>query len=536
MDGNEKAGFKPDTSGNAGFEGANRALLTRYEAGISRFAFGFTAEQDAGESFTSRGKAFRPDFTSAFLQFHGSGVFRKIIIGDFKATWGQGLMLGCFGARKGSQVLISPEASGLKKYSSASENGFFRGTGTTLGYGNFSLEMFASALKTDAALHKISDDSSSISWFNSPDISGLHRSSEEKEKKDAILCKSFGGHAELRKKNIVWGISYLNQQYSHQWIRKSTAYTQEIFPAGTYLQNFGSDFKASLGKVAVFSEIAFDAKARMALFGGILAELHPLVRLSLIYRNYQPDYLGIRSSGFGESSGTKNEEGFYLGLQMYPWKFLKVDFYADNYSFPFLKYNSTSPYSGNDYLLNFSIYPKRDFIVNLRFRHEKNQNRSATCITGIDPMETAKKGSYRLELNYELNKNTKLRSRLEFSSYKSAQEPVSIGYYSGHDLSLQTSSQKYKLWFRYAIFDIPKWENRIYAYENDVLGSFSVPSFNSKGARFIIMGKTDLFPGLELSLRYSVSGFRGIKTWGSGNDEVKGGRDSFYTLQVRVRM
>jgi hypothetical protein len=536
LDGNKKAGFVTDSTGTRDFQGKNRALLVRYEASLSLFTFGFTSEQDPGESFTPRGKKFCPDFNSAFIEYKGSGPVKKLILGDYKASWGQGLVMGGYGTRKGSQVLLSPQTAGLRKYSSAGENDFFRGAATSLGWRNVNLDLFVSNLKIDASLQSYTSESDSFSYFSSPDASGLHRSLSELEKKDAVVCNSFGGHAQLSTNNSTWGISYLQQQYSHLWIRNSTAYSQEIFPAGTNFRNLGSDFKVSLGKIALFGEIAADTKLHTAVFGGILAELHPLVRLSMVYRNYQPGYLGIRSSGFGESQGTKNEEGFYIGLQVYPWKNLKVDIYADNYSFPFLRYTSTNPYSGNDYLLNLSFYPKREFMVNIRFRYEKNQNRSSTSTTGVDRMEKAQKGSYRLEMNYELNEKVKLKSRFEFSYFQSGQQKTTIGFYSGHDIGLMSPSQKYKLWFRYAIYDIPEWENRIYAYENDVLYSFSVPAFNSKGTRFIIMAKTDIFQGLELSIRYALSQFQGMRTWGSGNDRVSSGDDPFLTVQLRVKM
>jgi len=256
----------------------------------------------------------------------------------------------------------------------------------------------------------------------------------------------------------------------------------------------------------------------------------------MAYRKYHPGYLGIKSSGFGESSGTKNEEGYYLGLQMYPWKYMKVDFYADRYSFPFLRYTSTSPYSGNDYLLNLEFYPDREFIINMRLRYEKNQSRSSDGTVGIDRMEAVKKSSCRLELKYELSEYVSLKSRLEFNYLQSGRAVITKGFYSGHDMGFNSSSGRYKLWLRYAMYDIPEWENRIYAYENDVLYSFSVPAFNSKGTRFILMGKAELFPGLELSVRYALSQFRGIKTRGTGDDAVSSGKDAYWTIQLRFKI
>jgi hypothetical protein len=390
-------------------------------------------------------------------------------------------------------------------------------------------------MKIDAVLHERINDSIPVWYFNSPDASGLHRSDDENKKKDALTISSFGGHTKYADNKMALGLTYLNQQYSQEYIRKNTSYTQEIFPAGFNIQNIGSDFRISLGKIVLFSEIAADTKARIAIFGGLQVELHPLIRFSMVYRNYQPDYLGLRSSGFGESRGTKNEEGYYLGLQMYPWKYLKVDAYADHYSFPFLRYNSTNPFAGNDYLLSLTFYPAREFIITMRFRYEKTQNRSSDFLTGIDLMETLRKGGYRLELNYELSRNIKLKSRVEFSYVRNAKQPVTTGFYSGHDMGYISGTGKIRLWLRYAVYDIPGWDNRIYAYENDVQSSFTVPALSSKGTRFIIMGKADIFKGLEFSMRYALSQFQGIKIIGTGNDEVRTGSDSNWTIQIKYK-
>ncbi len=536
VDGNTKSGFIPDTSGRSDFQGDNRALMLRYEAGISNIGFGFTMDQDAGESFHTESRKFVPDFNSAYLEYRSRGALKKIVVGDYRVSWGQGLVLGGYGTRKGTQVLISPVTTGIKKYSSAGENDFFRGVAGSWEWGNFNIDLFASRMRTDAGLHFPDNDSLQDSYFTSPDASGLHRTQSELSKKDAVKSSCLGAHTHFRRGNYVWGLSYLNQQFSHTWVRNSTAYTGETFESGTNLQNFATDFKASLGKASVFGELAADTKGRMALFGGVLAELHPLVKVSMVYRNYKPDYLALRSSGFGESQGTKNEKGYYLGLQLYPWKYLKAELYADHYSFPFLRYTSTSPYSGNDYLLNLSFYPTREFTLAIRLRYEKTRERSTSTITGIPAMETVQKGGSRLELNYVMSKNLKLKSRIEFSYYQVVRESMSIGFYSGHDMSFASNSQKYRLWLRYAVFDIPGWDNRIYAYENDVLYSFSVPAFNSRGSRFIIMGKAELLPGLELNLRYAITQFQGIRTWGSGSDEISSGMDSYLTFQMRLKL
>lgn len=531
----KKAGFIADSTGRTLFAGSNRILRTRYEASLSDFSFSLVSDQDAGESFQSGGKFFCPDYMSAALEYKGSKAIKKIIVGDYKAGWGQGLILGGFGKRKGLPVLISPETNRIKKNSSGDENNFFRGAAISFEKNKMELSLIASRHHIDANIHN-SADSASDKWFSAPDESGLHRSTAELNKKDALLLNVLGAHAEYKTQVASFGISYLNSKYDASWVRNSTAYTQEYFPAGEVIQNFGSDFRASMGKIAVFGEAAADCKGRLALFASALAELSPLFRLSLTYRYYQPDYLASMASGFGENQGTKNEEGFYLGLEMYPWKYLKAELYADTYSFPFLRYNSTNPYSGTDYFMNFEIYPSRDFTCTLRFKFEQSQNRSDKCRTGIDLMDTTEKGNFRLSLVFKPYEKIEIKSRLEISSYKEAKEAVSRGYYSGHDIGCRDISGRYSLWIRYAIYDIPRWENRIYAYENDVLYSFSVPAFSSKGTRFVILGKAEIIRGVEVSARYALSQFGTKKERGTGGDYLIGDSDSFLTFQIKIRM
>ena len=45
-------------------------------------------------------------------------------------------------------------------------------------------------------------------------------------------------------------------------------------------------------------------------------------------------------------------------------------------------------------------------------------------------------------------------------------------------------TQKVKITARYAIFDIPDYDARIYAYENDILGYFSIPPYFGTGSRY----------------------------------------------------
>ena len=82
-------------------------------------------------------------------------------------------------------------------------------------------------------------------------------------------------------------------------------------------------------------------------------------------------------------------------------------------------------------------------------------------------------------------------------------------------------------------FETDDYNSRIYAYENDVLYSFSIPAFSDKGIRYYFNLNYD--PGKKLSiwLRWAQTIYRNRITVGSGLDEIQGNKKTELKLQVR---
>lgn len=533
---NYRKGFRPDTSGNIAFEGNRLYMLTRYEANTGRFRIGYTAEKDPGECMIKNEYISFPDFNSAFLEYKGTGHLRKLILGDYTTCWGLGLIAGGSGAMKGTPVLASPSAGGIRKYSSSGETGFLRGSALSLRNKNLSLDLILSKCRQDASLKLLPDQTDSMLVFTSVNTSGLHRTPAEKAKKEVLTQFTAGIHGSVSLKRAEWGFTCLQSIYDQTWNRKITQWTSEIHSGGKPMGNFGIDYRASLGKMAVFAELASDFELRMALTAGILAELHPMVRLSLLYRKYHPSYLGIYAAGFGETSAARNEEGYYMGIQFYPWKYLKAECYADHYVFPTMKYNAPGPGSGSDYRINLAFSINKDFKALLRLKYSRDQNRSMPPQNGIDRMDILKKTGCRFEIHYKPFECIALVSRAELNSSCNHYKSSGPGYYSGQDLRFDFIQQGFGIWLRYAVFDIPDFENRIYVYENDVPLSFSIPALTSRGSRILVMLQKDIWDYVEISFRYSLSLFEQTQTRGTGNESVTGTTDPEITFQLRCKL
>jgi hypothetical protein len=510
---NRKEGFRAGT--DIPFSGKNRYLLSKYQLSTGKkIAAGFTLEQDAGESFRS-GSHFRgPDFASGYILYDPGGLFNKIIIGDFRAGYGQGLILGGYPQKKGSEIIIKPAVTGIRKYSGSGENEFFRGAAVSLGRDHFRTDIFFSGMKRDASVHV-----DSCRYFESLTSTGYHRTVSEMEKKDALRQISCGINSSFRSRAFTAGFLFMGENYDADNVFSPDRFNEYRYPASGLILNAGTDYRINLPHAVLFGEAAISKNKKPAFTSGLIAELHPLLHYSLIFRKYDPGYTALRSAGFGEKSTTRNEEGIYTGFSFYPFSSLKLDVFADHYRFPFSDFSSAVPKNGSEYLLNCSLSKKSSCTISARFRLEKNQKLVQENETGIGILTSSTKSDLRFDLKYMLSSCFDFRSRLEINKYSEGRASSS-GFYCNNDLGFRSQNSKYRLWFRHALFDIPGWDNRIYAYENDLVYSFSVPAFNSSGSRIIVLVKVAPFKNMELSARFSSTFWSAKKTTGSGPDEV----------------
>jgi len=153
-----------------------------------RIEAGVNAEKDAGEQFW--GKVHKGyDFYSFHAQLNNFGRFKTIVLGDFRANFGQGLVLHPeFSMGKTSYVLnVTPRNSGLRKYSSSDESNFFRGGGATVQWGKFDLSAFYS--------NRMIDGDTVNGTFSSIINTGYHRTLDELSKRHTVNQQIIGGNA-----------------------------------------------------------------------------------------------------------------------------------------------------------------------------------------------------------------------------------------------------------------------------------------------------------------------------------------------------
>ena len=102
------------------------------------------------------------------------------------------------------------------------------------------------------------------------------------------------------------------------------------------------------------------------------------------------------------------------------------------------------------------------------------------------------------------------------------------------DLIYKPKSLPFSFTTRFAYFDTPGFDVRFYAYENDILNSFSVPPYYNRGTRFYFNLRFKGIRNLTLEARYAQTFWRGEEGFSVGTtDEILGPTRSEVKAQVK---
>ncbi|MDR1182564.1 MAG: helix-hairpin-helix domain-containing protein, partial [Bacteroidales bacterium] len=182
---------------NAVYLGSPQSYLFKYTFNYNnRIRFGLTAEKDAGEEFFKGSNKWGFDFYSFHLFARNMGVFKTIALGDYHASFGQGLVMSTgFSLYKPDNAIgIYKNPSGIRYYTSANEVNFLRGVAATLDCKVVEVTLFYSYKKIDGSLSDtVSNDELSIETLYQ---TGYHRTQGEVAKKNATGQHVTGVHLE----------------------------------------------------------------------------------------------------------------------------------------------------------------------------------------------------------------------------------------------------------------------------------------------------------------------------------------------------
>lgn len=536
---------------NSRYIGSPDKIYARYRFTYgTNISWGITAEKDQGELFFKDKQKFKYDFYenslkgnqktgfdfySAHFYLKNVKFIRALAIGDYQATFGQGLTLWSGQAFGKSAEIMSTKrsAGGIRAYTSVDENRFMRGAATTLGYKKFEATAFYSRKRVDA---NVSDttDTGEAAEISSLQETGYHSTSSEIADKDAILQTMIGGNISYKGRKFNVGVSALSYQLDVDYNRSLSYYNQFEYSSSKNL-NVGVDYNFIVQNFNFFGEAAISQNGGKAFVNGALISLDPRLSLTVLHRYYERNFQNLMSNGFGESTMPTNEKGLYIGAVAKPTNKTTITAYYDRFEFPWLKYQVNAPSYGNDYMVQFNYTPSKKVDMYVRVR-TRDKQKNTPAVDFIDYLVPVKQSNYRFNISYTISKSIKLRNRIELIDYKLAENKTEKGYLIYQDVVYSRLGKPLSITFRYAIFQTDSYDSRIYAYENDIPGSFSIPAYYDRGSRFYIMLDYNLTRRIELWLRYSQTYYDNKDVISEGSlTEIQGNTKSEIRAQVRFK-
>ncbi|MES2850755.1 MAG: helix-hairpin-helix domain-containing protein [Bacteroidota bacterium] len=494
--------------------------------------FGVVADKDAGEEFFKGTQKQGFDFYSAHLFVRNIGIIKSLALGDFTVNMGQGLtQWQSLAFKKSVDVLnVKRQLPVLRPYNSAGEINFHRGVGITLAKKNIELTGFVSYKSIDANF--VTDTLNNEDFISSLQTSGLHRTKSETDDKGAQKQLAYGGNIAYNKNRLHLGANIIQYQFKFPITKANDPYNLYAL-SGKNIGNQSIDYSYTFRNLHFFGEAAMDNNRNKAFVNGLLLSVASNADMSFVYRNISPGYQSLYTNAFTESTFPTNEKGLYTGVSIRPHSFWRVDAYADFYKFPWLKYLVDAPVIGVDYLAQLTYKPNKQLEVYFRYRTEtkpRNYNPDGSVTAPVVPKQ---RQNFRCQISYRINSEFTFRNRLELIWYDRKGGSPQDGFLTYADIVYKPMLKKYSGNMRLMYFETGGYDSRMYAYENDVLYSFSIPVFYDKGYRYYINLNYDFSKKLSFWFRLAQTIFKDKTTVGTGLDEINGSKRTEVKLQFQ---
>ena len=432
-----------------GYEGNSCKEVIRYRfQSINTLYWGITLKKDVGESFTLK-KGF--DSQSMYVQIKNRGTLANLVVGDYKVSIGQGLLLS-----QGGSFVSSMEQSGgtqsvvLTKHSATSEYTFSRGVGATFCIGKMQITPFISMRKLDG---KIKADTTFPFTIQK---TGYHRTKSEIGNKKQINYRLIGIHNQLNLNRLRIGCAIVNHTFSKDSV------TASITNGSIFYNYFYRHFR-------MYGECSIDEKCKLAVIQGTQYMLSEESMISTSLRFYQNDYQSFMSSASSNEEIAWSHSLRFSGIK-------SCNLYINNnlYVKPKGNTSTTPPIKGD--VLKLKIENKTYSGVTSYYQYSVSSQTSESAV-GMDQKQT-----HKLYSSFPISDKLQIKLSAQLSKQDSK-----YGILLYEDLVWKVKNS-FSLSTRFAQFDAP-YDNRLYAWEDDVMYVFSNSQYFYSGGYFYVVSK-----------------------------------------------
>lgn len=536
----EQAGYLASDSAllinpNAGYAGSPQKYWIRYRFDYyDRLTFGFSGEKDEGEQFFRGVQRYGMDYYAGYIQVQRCGFLRNLILGNYTASFGQGLVLGTgasLGSLPGAGAAFR-SSDGFRPSLSMSENDYMQGAAVTIRAARFTVNGFYSGHRRDAGLVLV--DSLGSREFTSFQETGDHRTASELETRKALRETIAGGNISFRTTCLKIGITGFYSSWSASRRPADEPYNRFVFQ-GRENWNGGADLLVHLPRTFLFAEAGVSRNGGIAWLGGIQFLPDPRLGITAVVRDYQRNYQDLRANAVGRNSANANEQGVCISFAARILPGLGLSGFVDFCRFPWLKYRTNLPSTSTEGVITSEYTPGKSVSMYFRYRYRDKQINESEHTGPVTRWITTRSHALRYNLEWSPASWLILRNRLETVWNTQEGGETGRGYMASADLGYRPEKVPVSLYVRYVLFDTDSYDERIYAYEQDVLYGYSVPAYEGSGQRVVLLISAAPARFITIWLRYGRTWYFDRQTVGTGLEMSEGNVRSELKVQVSLK-
>ena len=501
-------------------------LRYRYQNG-RHLRMGLNLQKDPGEPWKSPSNFLGHDHSSFYLQLKRLGRIEKIIAGDFRYEFGQGLCLqsGSIGSTiSSSDLKLYPK--GAKAYAGSDENHFFRGTALSLKIKDaWRVSSFLSIKKQDGRI-----DSNLWAYDYTTVASGLHRTPAEFEQKNLFLRKSWGFDFQFETQSWQWGLLFFNETLSSP--------IQELAEESLEKHNHALSLHWNYLKRGFnfFGEISNPTSLNprdCSFLTGFQMPWTPQINAAISFFSLSNSEISAWAGNPHLAKNVSGEQGFKLNLSG-AWNSTQQSILQAQFSqFSSPTFLNEGPGTQTNLSINHKIIGNSwSLQFNSQYRHERFQQAEP------EKLELRPSNDYKsltqLQLQKFLNRYFSLKARLSFSQSRKGSSTRIKGYLT--NIALEISKASIKLKTGFAFSKVGHWDSRIYLFEPDFPFSFSIPAFGGHALRNYLLIQFPITSLAQVHLKSSIWHYFDRNTISSGWQEITGPKHLNLKFALRIKI
>lgn len=439
----------------------------RYTGEVNkRWDFGLRGSKDSGEEmFTRRCPLW--DSWGGHLMIKKWGLVERAVVGDFKASFGEGLVINNSFQFGKMETGLWRTQGGFRPHRSSEECNYLRGGAITIRpTEHLKLSAFYSYRQLDASVAQ----DNTVSTINT---TGLHRTDAEWKHRHTLDAQTTGANITWNNLNWQFGATGVYKHYNHIF-SQGTALYRRFYPQGYQFGNVSVDYGFRHSPIYISGETARSFSAN----GGGWATLNKAAwrfngttQLSAVQRFYSYRYNAFLASAYGENGLVQNESGVALLFDAERLGHFSLNTFFDFFYSPWPRYTVDHSSTGLEAMAQLQWHKGEPLSALLRYQLKSKEMNNQCYISH----------RIRAALTWQTTEQIKTQATL-FMHFRNQK----FGYAIPLRVDYTSKNECLKASLMAAWFSTPDFATRLFVYEPNLYQVFSMQQMYGRGERCVM--------------------------------------------------